>query len=146
MSVTKRDVLLAICEHPGWQPTEQSSTIDRWLSDLQAEGWIVPRLDGWEASPAALDSYPDFAQADIANPHPTPARPSDQLATLVPLDRVAIVLAAALQQLPLTTVAGFTTLSMATLGCDKATWAVARTLARRLASDGAAEEHWGARQ
>ena len=68
MSVTKRQLLLEICESPGYIPAE-SSEIDRHMVALNAEGWIISRLDGWEATARALDEYPQFfSQPDIADP------------------------------------------------------------------------------
>lgn len=57
----KTGILIAICEAgPGWAPTHESSSIERSLSELHREGWILPRLDGWEATPGALEYYPNF--------------------------------------------------------------------------------------
>jgi hypothetical protein len=65
-----RELLLAICETPGWAPNEPSSIVERSLAELNANGWIMPRLDGWEATPAALDAYPDFRdEGDLENPN-----------------------------------------------------------------------------
>lgn len=56
----KIETLRAICEEPGWQPPIECSSLERYLNELQREGWIIPRLDGWEASPDALSAYPHF--------------------------------------------------------------------------------------
>lgn len=58
----KIELLKTICENPGWQPAGiQTQSLDRWLDELQHEGWVVSRLDGWEATPTALTCYPNFA-------------------------------------------------------------------------------------
>jgi hypothetical protein len=66
--MTKREVLFAICENPGWHPPamEDGSHMHTMLTQLNEEGWILPRLDGFEATPKALTEYPAFAsQKDI---------------------------------------------------------------------------------
>lgn len=79
-SLTKRDVLVGICEQPGWSPPGESSQIERWLSELQNDGLIVTRIDGWEATHIALDAYPRFekwpevADLTVAASQPRPRR------------------------------------------------------------------------
>lgn len=66
--MTKREVLMAICENPGWHPPtlENGSQMHTYLTQLNEEGWILPRLDGFEATPKALKEYPAFVvQHDI---------------------------------------------------------------------------------
>lgn len=68
--MTKREVLIAICENPGWQPSEPGPALCVALDQLVSEGWVVQRLDnGYEVTDKALDEYPTFeSQEDIANP------------------------------------------------------------------------------
>lgn len=67
--MTKRELLVNICENPGWSPAESSDVVDRHLSELRVDGWIADRLDGLEATPRALDAYPDFlGEGELANP------------------------------------------------------------------------------
>jgi hypothetical protein len=69
--LTKREVLLAICENPGWHPPAMvnGSHMDAMLTQLKREGWILPRLDGYEATPQALNEYPHFtSQVDLLDP------------------------------------------------------------------------------
>jgi hypothetical protein len=86
--MTKRSILVAICENPGWQPQQPvGQQVETFLNQLLDEGWITPRLDGWEATPQAIDEYPQFAtQLDIADPEATmrgvPATGSTQVAGL----------------------------------------------------------------
>lgn len=70
---SKRDVLLAICETPGWQPPADIISVADHLDQLFTEGWIAARQPhGYEATPKALDAYPRFAgQDDIADPDAT---------------------------------------------------------------------------
>ncbi len=96
--MTKRAILIAICENPGWQPTQPiASHVETGLSELRDEGWIVPRLDGWEATGAALHAYPQFStQLDIADPEatmriapsdaPTVAGPGHDVVAIVKLE------------------------------------------------------------
>lgn len=59
--VTKIELLTTICETPGWQPAQPvASHVETALGELRRDGWILPRLDGWEASPDALECYPNF--------------------------------------------------------------------------------------
>lgn len=104
--MTKREILLAICEAPGWQPAQPvSSSTERALGELHAEGWILPRIDGWEATPKAIDEYPDFIQADIAKAAdallPPPAEPPVPAPPLiVPLERVECMVRAMVEVMP----------------------------------------------
>jgi hypothetical protein len=68
----KRKVLLAIVESPGWSPpTGQEHVYEIVLAQLSAEGWIVPRMDGFEATALAVEKYPDFIGCgELANLHP----------------------------------------------------------------------------
>lgn len=71
---TKRDIIMAICENPGWSPPwpDPGSFVQTALQQLVSEGWIVPRLDGYEATPQALAEYPAFThQDDIRDPEAT---------------------------------------------------------------------------
>ena len=95
--VTKREILIAICEQPGWAPPEDGSHTERYLEELQAEGWIAPRLDGWMATAKAMDEYPYFLdQADIAE-EPPPVEPHEYVAR----ERVVNLVVGFLQELPL---------------------------------------------
>ena len=58
--MTRREVLVAICESPGWAPPEASSSLEQILRALRDERLIASRIDGWEATPQALAAYPDF--------------------------------------------------------------------------------------
>lgn len=82
--MTKRDILLAICENPGWHPpaTENGSRTHTLLAALNEEGWILPRLDGYEATPKALTEYPVFpTQEDLIDPDAAPEAPRLSSAT-----------------------------------------------------------------
>jgi hypothetical protein len=71
---TKRDIIMAICENPGWHPPmgDMGSYVETALQQLTTEGWIIPRLDGYEATPQALAEYPAFNhQDDIKDPQAT---------------------------------------------------------------------------
>jgi hypothetical protein len=99
----KRELLLAICEQPGWIPDPDAALVDHLLAELQQEGWIFIRLDGWEATPKALDRYPDFAgQDDIADPDGSVERVAEH--RTVPRDRVVRLIETLLYQLPFTRV------------------------------------------
>lgn len=63
--MTKKEILIAICEVPGWAPTHESSSIETTLRELHDEGWIIPRLDGWEATTTALEHYPHFEVDEV---------------------------------------------------------------------------------
>ena len=94
--VTKREILIAICEQPGWAPPENGSHTERYLSELQAEGWITARLDGWMATAKAMDEYPYFIdQSDIAEEPPVVDR------EYVPRERVLNLIVGLLRELPL---------------------------------------------
>jgi hypothetical protein len=94
----KRELLLAICETPGWQPPSDCASIERELSELAREGWILPRLDGWTASPRALDRYPTFTeQDDIADPSGDVCADAD--ARPVPRERVVALIEALLYEM-----------------------------------------------
>lgn len=75
--MTKRELLIAICENPGWAPDgllSLGSSEERALSELITERWIENRLDGYEATPHALVEFPDFpSQEDIRDPEWKPA-------------------------------------------------------------------------
>jgi hypothetical protein len=66
--MTKREILIAICENPGWSPPEASSSCERLLAELVAEEWIISRIDGYEASPKALTEYPVFRGTAMEDP------------------------------------------------------------------------------
>lgn len=94
--MTKREVLLQVCENPGWEPPDVNG-IERWLDELRSEGWILPRLDGWAATPKAMDAFPDFReQLDITNPVPAPH--VEHLC--VGAERVVALVAGMLRELP----------------------------------------------
>jgi hypothetical protein len=96
----KRVLLLAICETPGWQPGVHDEAVEPLLEQLSDEGWILPRLDGWTASPKALDRYPTFTdQDDIADPGGDVCADAD--ARPVPRERVVALVQALLYELPL---------------------------------------------
>lgn len=112
---SKREILMAICEVPGWVPPEDSSSVDRSLAELQAEGWIAPRLDGFEATPQALDGYPQFySQVDIADTTPLPNHGSE----CVPLDRVANLVGILLCEVPLPRVLALASTKAETIPAD----------------------------
>lgn len=80
--MTKRELLLAICELPGWQPAQPVSTsVERGLKELKDAGLILGRLDGWEATSTAIDAYPvfeghpDLFDADAVAPAPPSPAP-----------------------------------------------------------------------
>jgi hypothetical protein len=132
--MTKRDVLLAICETPGWQPPEESSTIDRHVQELAADGWILPRLDGWEASPKALDNYPRFDDYPaIADPEPAPPAPEPADPAFIPVERVTALIAALLCEFPLVKVMVFTNLRLEQVKVDETTARLARGMAEAMA-------------
>jgi hypothetical protein len=86
--MTKRELLISICENPGWHPIAHDASIERWLRELIEEGWIVPRLDGYEASARALTNFPDFvAQEEIAAPVSTTSVDpwTPEVVTLMPM-------------------------------------------------------------
>lgn len=58
--MTKVELLMAICETPGWNPAGSSSSESTALDQLVGEGYVVPRLDGYEATALALEHYPNF--------------------------------------------------------------------------------------
>lgn len=97
--MTKREVLLAICENPGWHPPklENGSHMDVILTQLNREGWILPRLDGYEATPQALNEYPHFtSQVDLLDPDARANEPEPVVATTtewvkVVLDRTLVL-------------------------------------------------------
>jgi hypothetical protein len=126
VSTTKRQILIQICEIPGWQAPEDSSTIDRFLSELQNEGWVNARLGGYEATSQALDSYPQFlGQADIADGEPPP--PVDG----VPVERVAYLLGALLCEMPLAKVLALTKVVPAT-GIPADVLEIAQSIAQQM--------------
>lgn len=72
--MTKRQILMAVCENPGWYPpsaveVDDQQGAEQHLRVLLAEGWITHRLDGYEALPLALEHYPDFeGKGDLEDP------------------------------------------------------------------------------
>lgn len=102
--MTKREVLLAICETPGWSPPEPvGQQMESFLLQLSQEEWITVRLDGWEATPEALDAYPAFAtQLDIADvskaPVTTVAHVDDATLQKESEDRVALFIWALMEE------------------------------------------------
>jgi hypothetical protein len=87
--VTKREVLLAICELPGWAPPEDSAKVEVHLAELIREGWTCPRLDGYEATQQALDAYPAFpSQADLSDPYVTTEAVSPASGDTIPTEQV----------------------------------------------------------
>lgn len=99
--MTKRDVLLQICENPGWEPPNQGNGTERFVDELKVEGWIQSRLDGFHATAKAMDGYPAFAeQADIAEEErPEPAAQVDH-GGYVPHDRVVALIINLLHEMP----------------------------------------------
>jgi len=107
LAPTKREILTAICENPGWAPPMPVATsVQLAIDELRAEGWIIDRLDGHEATPRALAEYPDFyVQEDIRGPHasepkrspPVQAYPADTVSIV----RVAKMLSVLAQQTPM---------------------------------------------
>lgn len=107
---TKREILLLICETPGWQPAQPvPASVERHLNELFSRGWIHPRLDGWEATGEALDAYPRFVtDPEIADPEaPLPgvrAIAENGADPAVSLDRVTTFILALMGELPLPTI------------------------------------------
>lgn len=135
MLSSKRQVLIGICETPGWQPPEESSSIERWVSELQREGWVLPRLDGFEATPAALDAYPYFdAQADIAaeSSHNNGFERPEGAPEAIAVARVATLIEALLHELPLTQVELLVSVTPSLLPPNQWLHTVALQLAERM--------------
>lgn len=129
---TKRQVLIRICETPGWHPPEDSSSLDRFLEELVKEGWVISRLDGYEATADALDAYPRFdAQGDIADPTPIVASAA-MIANTVPLDRVENLIAALMCEVPYLKVIGMVLAQRSQIPQDAALWREAEALAKRM--------------
>lgn len=66
--MTKREILVAICDSPGWQPpADAPPSMTQAIDQLAIEGWIGARKPhGYEATDQALDAYPVFeGQKDI---------------------------------------------------------------------------------
>lgn len=62
--MTKRELLMEVCEHPGYPPSGATDVqTDRLLRELAREGWIAAQQDGWFATPKALLLHPDFEEA-----------------------------------------------------------------------------------
>lgn len=76
MTMTKRELLLRVCEQPGFVLPDSSALLQA-AEELNREGWVSwsgMGEEGLEATSRALDAYPDFAsQSDIAAPPPEPA-------------------------------------------------------------------------
>lgn len=107
--MTKREVLIAICEQPGWEPPDING-IERFLDELRAEGWITPRLDGWTGTARAMDEYPYFLdQDDIAEQPPPP--PEVVETHYVARDRVVMLLVGMLREMPVSRVFAIATAS-----------------------------------
>lgn len=97
--MTKREVLIEICENPGWEPPHHGNGVERHIDELQHEGWIITRLDGFTATSKALEGYPYFAeQADIAEIRP---QPEAEERACIPRGIVVAFVAGVLDELPL---------------------------------------------
>jgi hypothetical protein len=93
--MTKREVLISICENPGWSPAwpDPGSRVQEILTQLNEEGWILPRLDGYEATPKALTEYPHFAsEEDLRDPEAHASEPSGPPEPVVSTEWVKVVL------------------------------------------------------
>jgi hypothetical protein len=127
---SKRQVLLAICDTPGWHPPESSASADRFLEELEREGWVISRLDGYEATPKALDAYPRFdEQGDIADPEPIVASAFSITKGGVSLERVELLVACMLCELPLSRVIGMLEATREQVPDDPRIWTNATGLA-----------------
>jgi hypothetical protein len=145
MTLTKREILKAICETPGWSPPARGTLdaladIDRSLHALLAEGWIVSRIDGWEATANALEAYPHFKldeQGRVVAAPPGDEQSADREAPTVPLERVEALLAVILSDLPVRAVYArvdaVLTLSLEELQAGPE-WGIAAKLAAELAT------------
>jgi len=127
--VTKREVLIAICEEPGWEPPNING-IERYLDELRDEGWITPRLDGWTATGRAMDEYPYFLdQSDIAQEPPAPEVIDTQY---VARDRVIVLLVGMLRELPISRVYAIAATTDAIPGTPE--WQIAEQVAEMMSS------------
>jgi hypothetical protein len=123
--MTKREVLLQVCENPGWEPPDVNG-IERHLDELRSEGWILPRLDGWAATPRAMDAFPDFTQqADIADP--TEREHAEH--RCVAADRVVTLVVGMLRELPIATVLAIAAASNPATGPE---WEIAVEIVERM--------------
>lgn len=117
------DLLAEICDNPGWQPTAEQEEIAR---DMVEGGWIIARLDGYEATPEALECYPHFWQEDRMPPI-EPVR-SDEV---VPFDHVVALLYALLTVVPFMHLAALCE-ERKPVGAAGLRWDVARGLAETM--------------
>jgi hypothetical protein len=118
----KRSILIQVCEMPGWTPPSNAGLrTETALEELSIDGWLIPRLDGWEATPQALREYPFGSGRDEA------VVPADE--STVPIDRVVSLIAAMLETMPFVQVVRLVTTFHA---ADETTSRVARGLAEEL--------------
>lgn len=72
--MTKRELLIQVCEHPGFPPSGAvDESTGELLRELANEGWIQAQQDGWFATAKALLLHPDFeetADGSIVEPEP----------------------------------------------------------------------------
>ena len=52
--MTKRQMLLRVCENPGLAFSTLGSAEVKALDELIADAWVRARGNGWEATPRAL--------------------------------------------------------------------------------------------
>lgn len=142
-AMTKREVLIAIVEQPGWQPPD-SSAVQLAVQELAQAGWVLTRQrGGWEATPKAIDAYPTFYDdPELRDPAcklgPTPLEAehgsiarSDREPT-VPARRVEYLLVGLLRALPLIQVYELVAQVQAAYPSDGPEWEIARQLVARM--------------
>lgn len=128
--MTKREVLIEICENPGWEPPNQGNGTERFLDELKAEGWIQPSLSGFHATTKAMDGYPYFIeQADIAEERPHVEH------RCVPMDRVVALVRRLLVEMPVGQVFALATMPERGEGSRGPELEIARRIVERMTDD-----------